>query len=285
MRRQNFLKVGLTGLAMLAAALVSQAGTLPADALPLPNRMGTADVVVLGKVTAIADKTVMAAPFPGAKNKIEYKIADVTINEVLKTQPGSKVALGGTPVRLAFVVLPKGVAIRPAPFQAQVGMEGVFFLTKHETGFYLAPGGLNFLNKNNQGFDKDLALLKRCAKIIKAPDTALKAKDAEERFLAAAMLLAKYRMRRSSNDKTEPIKAEQSKLILKALASADWTPSKDFTKLSPRMVLFKLPLTKKDGWEPPAGNDAKAFAAYAQKWLNDHADTYRIEKFVAKKTE
>jgi len=48
------------------------------------------------------------------------------------------------------------------------------------------------------------------------------------------------------------------------------------------MVLYRLPLTKKDGWEPPSPNDAKALAAYAQKWLNDHADSYRIQKFVAK---
>jgi hypothetical protein len=95
------------------------------------------------------------------------------------------------------------------------------------------------------------------------------------------MLLAQYRTRKSSNDKSEPISAEQSKLILKALASADWTPTKDLMKLSPRMVLFRLPLTKKDGWEPPPGNDAKAFTAYARKWLNDRADSYRIEKFVS----
>src|SRR5207244_12214880 len=55
------------------------------------------------------------------------------------------------------------------------------------------------------------------SKILQAPDAALKAKDAQERFLAAAMLLAKYRTRKSANDKTEAIAAEQSKLILKAI--------------------------------------------------------------------
>jgi len=276
MLRNLVYRAGLTGLAIGAVVLAVRAGTIAADALPLPNRLATADTVVVGKITAIEDKTEMAVPFPGAKNKIEYKIAVVKISEAFRGQKGMAT------LRLGFVPTPMGVVINPPPFQPMVGMEGVFFLTKHGVGgFYLAPGGLNFLNKNNPNFDKDVALLKRCSKMIQAPDTALKAKSPDERFLAAAMLLAQYRTRKSPNDKSEPIAAEQSKLILKALASADWTPTTDLMKLSPRMVLFRLPLTKKDGWKPPSPNDAKAFAAYAQKWLNDHADTYRIEKFVS----
>ncbi len=277
LRCKLILNTGLAGLAFIAVALIVRAGTLPADALPLPNRLATADVVVVGKVTAIADKTETVAPLPGAKNKVEYKIAEVKITAALMAPKGM------TTIRLGYVPIPMGVAINPPPFQPMVGMEGVFFLTKHGVGgFYLAPGGLNFLNKKNPNFDKDMALLQRSAKILQAPDAALKAKNAEDRFLAAAMLLAQYRTRKSPKDTSEPIDAGQSKLILQALAAADWTPTTDFTKLSPRMVLYRLPLTKKDGWEPPSPNDAQALAAYAQKWLNDHADSYRIQKFVAK---
>src|SRR5436309_3290308 len=124
--------------------------------------------------------------------------------------------------------------------------------------FYTASGGLSFLDQKNPNFDKDLALVKRCCKILQEPDAALKAKNAEERFLAAAMLLAQYRTRKSATAKSEPIDAEQSKLILQALAGADWTPATDFMKLSPVMVLGRLPLTAKDGWTPP--RDAKAYA-------------------------
>jgi len=280
MRVHLICRAGIVGLAAIAVALAVQAGTLPADALPLPNRLATANTVVVGKVASIEDKTETVEPFPGAKNKVTYKIAVVKISDGLM---GPK---GMATIRLGFVPTPINVVINPPPFQPKVDMEGCFFLSKHGVGdFYVAPGGLNFLNKNNPNFDKDVVLLKRCAKILKAPDPALKAKNAEDRFLAAAMLLAKYRMRTSPNDKSEPINAEQSKLILQAIAGADWTPTNDFMKLSPRMVLFKLPLTKKDGWNPPAGTDAKAFAAYAQKWLKDNANTYRIEKFVAKKSE
>src|SRR5262249_42757688 len=144
---------------------------------------------------------------------------------------------------------------------------------------------LNFIDKKSANFDKDIALIKRCTKILGDPNAALKAKDAEERFLAAAMLVARYRTPKAPNPKTEPLDAEQSKLILQALAGADWTPKTDFTQLSPLMVLHRLPLTKNDGWTPPSPKDDKEYAAYAQRWLRDHADSYRIPKFMAEKSK
>jgi hypothetical protein len=271
---------GLAGLALVAMALPTIAGTIPADALPLPNRVANAEIIVVGKVTAFEDKPVMVAPFPGAKNKTEYKIAVVTISDPLLAPKGSKT------IRLGFVPTQPGVAINPRPFEPTVGLEGCFFLTNHgEADFLVAPGQLNFIGKNSANFDKDLALIKRCIKILEDPNTSLKAKNGEDRFLAAAMLLAKYCTRKSANAKSEPIAAEQSKLILEALAGADWTPTTDYTQLSPLMVLHRLPLTKKDGWEPPSFKDAKAYAAYAQQWLRDHASSYRIQKFVADKSK
>ncbi len=266
------------GLLLLALALPGRAGTLPADALPLPNRVATADLVVTGKVTAIEDKTVLAAPFPGAKNKTEYLIAVVTIGDALIAPKEAKT------IRLGFVPIPPMVAISPAPFQATVGQEGCFFLTKNGDGdFYLASGQLSFIDKKSPNFEKDVALIKRCTKILQDPDAALKGKSEEERFLAAGMLLAQYRTRKTAAAKTEPIDAEQSKLILQALASTDWTPTNDFMQLSPRMVLGRLPLTDKDGWTPP--RDAKAYAAYAQNWLKEHAEGYRIQKFATEKNK
>ena len=89
--------------------------------------------------------------------------------------------------------------------------------------------------------------------------------------------------RKSPNPKTEPIEAEQSKRILEALAAADWTPTTDFTTLSPRMVFGRFPLTAKDGWAPPAADDPNAFATYAQQWLKSHAGSYRIQRYVAER--
>jgi hypothetical protein len=280
MRRSQCIHiVRIIGLAFFLLALPVRAGTIAADALPLPNRAAGADVIVLGKITAIEDKSVLVAPFPGAGNKTEYRVAVLTISEAVKPPRGAKT------IRLGFVPLPPGVAVSPPPFQPTVGLEGCFFLTKlGDTDFLVAPSPLNFLTKTNATFPKDIALIKRCTAILANPNLSLKAKDAEERFLAAAMLMAQYRTRRSPKDTTEPISAEQSKLILQALATADWTPTTDFTKLSPLMVLHRLPLTAKDGWAPPS-REPKAYAAYAQQWVRDHAGSYRIERFVAAKNK
>jgi hypothetical protein len=279
-RTQRSHHAGLVALAFFALALPARGGTIAADALPLPNRVATADVVVVGKVTAIEGKTVKAAPFPGAGNQIEFHIAVVTVSDALRAPRGMKTA------RLGFVPTPFGVVVSPPPFQPTPGQEGCFFLNKHgEADFLTAPGQLNFLDKKRANFDKDIALVQRCTTILQDPDAALKGKNAEDRFLAAAMLVAQYRTRKSAGAKAEPIDAGQSKLILQALAAADWTPPTDFTQLSPLMVLHRLPLTAKDGWAPPPAQDARAYAAYARRWLTDHADSYRIEKFVAEKSK
>jgi hypothetical protein len=278
MHSRRICHTTLAALAFFAMALPTTAGTIPADALPLPNRVANAEIIVVGKVMAFEDKTQMAASFPGAKNKTEYKIAVLTISDALLVPKGLKT------IRLGFVPNQPGVVISPPPFQATIGMEGCFFLTKHGEADFLVPSGqLSFIDKKNANFDKDLALIKRCVKILEDPNTSLKAKNAEDRFLAAAMLLTQYRTRKSPNAKSEPIEAEHSKLILEALASADWTPTNDLMQLSPLAVLHRLPLTKKDAWVPPT--DAKAYAAYARQWLRDHASTYRIHKFVADKTK
>jgi hypothetical protein len=175
------------------------------------------------------------------------------------------------------------VVIRPSPFRPTLGQEGCFFLRKHSTeDFYVPAMQLCFVGKAGASFDKELALIKRCTTILEAPTAALKGKDAEKRFLAAAMLVVRYRTRHSPADKTEPLDAEQSKLILRALADADWTPSKDYTKLTPLMVLHRLGLTKKDGFMPTK-REPEAYAAYARQWVRDHVDTYRIQRFVAAK--
>ena len=89
-------------LAFFAMATSATAGSLPADALPLPNRVANAEMIVVGKVTAFEDKTVMAAAFPGAKDKIEFKIAVVTISDALLAPKGLKtIRLGFVPIDVA----------------------------------------------------------------------------------------------------------------------------------------------------------------------------------------
>jgi hypothetical protein len=263
-------------LVALVLSVSALAGSIPIDALPMPNRLAGAEAVVVGKVTGMEEKTVTLLPFAGAPNKLEYHVAVVTIADPLLAPQGAKT------IRLAFQPLPPGVAVSPPPFQPTMGLEGCLFLTKlPDADVYTVAGALPFVPKQSPTFEKDVALLKRCIKLMENPNDSLKAKEAEDRFLTAAMLLAKYRSRRTQNDKSEPIDAEQSKLILQALAGADWTPPTDYTQLSPQMVLFRLPLTEKEGWTPP--KEPKALGTYAQQWLKEHAGTYRIERFVPAK--
>ncbi len=266
------------GLAVVVLSGLSQyvmAGSLPADALPLPNRVATAEMIVIGKVTGFEDKTAEALQTPGGKDKAEYKIATLEVSDVIRAPKGTK------KLRIGFIPPPPNVVISPAPFLPTSGMEGCFFLTKHFDGdFEVVNGQLSFLDKNQPNFEKQVALIKRCVKLLEDPAASLKAKEAEDRFLTAAMLLARYRTRKSTNAEEKQIDADESKLILKALAEADWTPAKDVTQLTPMMALMRLPLTEKDGWTPP--KDFKELPAYAEKWVKEHESTYRISKFVEK---
>src|SRR5581483_6143826 len=79
------------------------AAALPARAMmiapaPIPQRVAQSEVVAVGKVTAVEDKTVSAPQFPGAKDKVEYRIAVVKISDHLL---GAK---GETHVKVGFVV-------------------------------------------------------------------------------------------------------------------------------------------------------------------------------------
>src|SRR5262249_57752231 len=64
---------------------------------PIPLRVADGDVVIVGKVTDIEDKTVKAPRYPGDKEMGEYQIAVVKINEALI---GAK---GVTHLKVAFL--------------------------------------------------------------------------------------------------------------------------------------------------------------------------------------
>src|SRR5438876_48132 len=165
MLHSRVITIGFASLAGFLAALPVRAGTIAAEALPLPNRVAVAEMIVIGKVTSIEEKSVQAVPSPGAKEKIEYKIAVIEVGDAVMAPKGTKT------VRLGFVPTPPNVVISPAPLQPVVGMEGCFFLTKHSDGdFQVAPGPLDFIDKKDANFEKHAALIKRCAKLLEDPD-------------------------------------------------------------------------------------------------------------------
>ena len=277
-----------SALALAALLLAGSRTTVRADviaAAPIPDRIAAADMVVIGKITAIEDKTVMGKRYATDKDKTEFKVALIQIAEPLK---GAK---GLTHVRLGFVPpvvrpAPAGNA-RPAIFRFPqlnhaVGQEGCFFLAKSADGdLHVTRMYFDVMEKKEPNFEQEMTLARRAAKLLEEPLAGLKSKDAEDRLMTASMLLTKYRGYRpgQNNSKLEPIGAEESKLILTAIAEGDWT-RREPQKLSAQSVFQRLALTAKDGFNPPQFKDyQKEFPAYAQQWLKDNMDKYRVQRF------
>ncbi len=235
-------------LAVLAGSSAAQARALAIRLSPIPERVATAAAVVVGKVTGIEDKPVSAEAFPGAKEKSEFNVA------IVKVQDDLLGAKGLTHIKIGFIKPPEGKPIiRPGgyrPPQPQVDQEGCFFLTKHPTeSFYLLQGFNSVINKTGNGnFAKEMERVKECAKLMADPKAGLKAKDADARALTAAMLVVRYSTPQPGQTKREAIGAEESKQILMALADGDWTKKFSLADLPPSAAFGRLALTEKDGW-------------------------------------
>ncbi|HEV2950425.1 MAG TPA: hypothetical protein VGX70_23800 [Gemmataceae bacterium] len=296
----------LSGLAVLATATMIRAQAPPAAApepvqakrvmmiapAPIFERVGRAEAVVTGKVTSIEEKSVMAPVILGAKEKMEYLVAVVKIDDPIQ---GAK---GLTHIKVGFLApqapAPGGV-IRPGLGRGQAKLEKdeevLLFLTPHNSGeFQVMEAYFDVVDKKADTYEKDLEAAKKYAKLLAEPEKGLKSKDTIERLTTAAMLIAKYRSPRPSakEPKEEPIDGGTSKLILNALADADWTPAKPGglavnNQLMPLNLFFRLNLTDKDGWKPPM--DGNKFAEAAQQWIKDNKDKYVLKRFVVEKDE
>jgi hypothetical protein len=260
---------------VLLAASPLTAG-IPTIPPPLARRVALADLVVVGKVTGVDGETVKADPLiraPGLP-KADFRVATLRVESVLVGQ--SKVE----EVRVAFHQPPPP---RKVPIALKPGDAGSFFLNKHPSEpFYVVSAPWDFLDESKkEKFTKDLAMVRRCARLRAEPGPGLISKDAEERLLAAAVLIYGYRTRRfvsSGPPKTAPIDAEQSRLIFQVLLEGDLEPpdeDEEFTRLT---LFFSLNLTPKEGWVPPLA--LKDIPAAARKWLEDNAATFRLQRFV-----
>jgi hypothetical protein len=245
-------------------------------------RVGTAECIIVGKVTSIEDKSVDALPFPGATEKAPYTVAVVKVDDAIL---GAK---GLTHVRVGFRP-PQGERFRPFTFQLEKDQEVCLVLqSHHDQSFYTSSFFFDAIDKkkNAEQYDKDVAALKKFSKLLADPKPGLTSKNAQERLETAAMLVAKYRTQRPGTmPKTEALDAEESKQILKILADADWRMHAlgHTNDIQPLQVFQSLGLTDKDGWTPP--KDFAEFRPAAQKWLKDNAEKYRIQRFVLEKKD
>jgi hypothetical protein len=270
----------------MAPLLTSPAQALVVRPAPIGERAALADCIVVGKVTTLEEKTVEIAPFSGAEEKVKYQVAVVKISEALLD------AKKLTHVRVAFPAQqpqaggPRPILRRYPQLELTVGKEGCFFLKKHpEESFYLAQAPTDFIaQKDNENFKKEVAEVKRCTKLLSDPKAGLKSKQADDRLLTAALLIARYRSPRGLgvNFKTERIDADQSKQILDALARADWSKNNPQDITSPVGLFNRLGVEAKDGWTSPQST-FQDYAAAAKNWVQEHAGSYRIQRYVPEK--
>jgi hypothetical protein len=271
-------------LALITAAGIVRA-VVPLTAPPLPARVALADLIAMGKVTSIEDEVVPAAPLvkiPGVTKKVPFRIAVVSIHSsVLGADKLER-------VRVAFTPPPSGGSTvrgggRLAIVRLAVGDEGCFFLRKHpDEPFYVASAAYDFLAKDKtKEFDKEIAQVKRCVRLLGDAKSGLESKEADDRLLTAALLLYRYRTPRHvylGKPRTEPIPADESKRILTILSEADWDAKEPSVAGTPMSLFLRLDLTSADGWEPPA--ELPRVVPDARKWLREHSGEYRIQRYL-----
>jgi hypothetical protein len=271
---------------MLTIALVLFALAIPvgmAEALriappPGPVRIVNSDAVFVGRVTGIEPMDVEAKAFPGSKEMVKYRIAVVKVNQIINGLKDEK------EVRVGFVpfVAPKGRPIiggRGNP-QLEVGQEGIFMISKHHDGkFYQAPNFGYFVPAAQKNFDDEIKTAKKVVAVMGDTKKVLQSKDADERLLAALIVVSKYRTQKPPfSNKEEPIDAEESKLILNAIANAKWQQVK-FGEPDPLNLFFQLGINEKDGWMFPKQNTPENLRNAVQAWIRDHGE-YRVKRFV-----
>lgn len=289
------------GVLFAAAAVGLVAPPAPAKlvmaAKPVSQRAVTAEVVAIGKVTAVEKDEVEAAPFPGAEEKVKFRVAVVQVTEALA---GAK---GVTHLKVGFVPVgdnpPRGTGGIPRPRgllppDLKAGDEFLFFLVKHpEAGFHVMPA--MSLPVEAKGAKADIEATRKVLAVAADPLKALKAEKADDRHAAALALLAKYRSYpefAAGEVEEQPIPAEESKLILKGLLDGDWGKFRR-DQANALAAFFSLGLSEADGFtppnpepgapgQPPADINAlmkKAFEA----WLKDRGKDYVVKQVVAKK--
>jgi hypothetical protein len=272
------LGLALGFMTLAVAAYPSSAKALAIMPAPGPQRVTNSDVIIVGKVVGIEPQDVMVM-------NVNYRIAVVKVDESLRGLKDAK------QIRVAFMPPPmnfKPPIIRPGfrgGIQLAVNNAGLFMLKKHEKeNFYVfaGPAGYFISSENNQGFDGEVKAVKAIAKVAENPKAALKSKNAEERLLAASVLVETYRTFRGVGGqiKQEPIDADESKQIMLVIAEADWKQIVGGGSLRPNPVMMfsRLGITQNDGFFVPPGSN---YQQVAQTWLRDNAGKYRIQRFVA----
>jgi hypothetical protein len=302
------LLFGLTAAAQAKALVMAGPQTPAAQA-------ANADVIVVGKVTEVENDAVEVSPYKGAPKdqKASFKVAVLKVDEALLGGSGLTRFRVGFPADAPAAAAPPTsdappVAVRPglarirrpgmaAPVALTAGMEGCFVLTRHPEGdFYVLAAGAP-LQKKDEKYAKDLEQVKKVVKAIDDPVTALKAKDLDDRFQAAQVVLQRYQTPRGSNAR-EPIPAEENKLIVALLDELPWQPkdgaparaggevapsrSALWYLINPAELGFKQPQPQPQRPGDPPVDFNHVMDEATSKFLKENAEKVKIRRFASK---
>ncbi len=114
----------------------------------------------------------------------------------------------------------------------------------------------------------------------------LKAANAEDRSMAAIVLVKHYRQPifiPGKGQQLQPLDAEESKLILKNLLEAQWPnpPQPINYQYNPAIAFNMLGLGPQDGFQNvPNGVYSQQYTDAAKAWLTKNWQTYRIQRYL-----
>lgn len=267
----------ICGWCFLVTASPIHAGAM-APPPPFQLQLSQSEAILVGKVTAIEEKTVTAQRGPDDQERVEYRIAVVKIDESLV---GSKdlthVKVGLMPPRM---FRGSGGVPRVIPAASlTVGQEVLVLLRRHHTeSFWVMPNANVVVDSKAADYRQKLEMARRAGRLLADSAAGLKSKDPGDRHLTVTMLIGRHRTPRP-NHRLEAIPADESRGILEALAGADWTQVNRSTEsVTPLALFYQLGLTEKDGWRDPG--DFQQVTAAARKWLKENSAAYRIKGYV-----
>jgi hypothetical protein len=269
-------------------------------AQPIPVRVMQNDTIVVGKVTGVEEKNVKAPRFKNDAEKGEYRVFTVKIEQALKGGNGlTHIKVGclipaapqpiGPKVQPVDPAVPIRPAIRPGirplPFQQppmlEKGQEAILFLKSHVSEpFYTLGQQSDVIIKTAPTYKTDVEAAVKACKLANDPMAGLKSKDAQDRITTAGMLLMQYRTATGPGPfKEEEIPAEESKLIIEALASGNFDAPRTgrFDPMNPQQLFYQLN-PQQYGYKAPA--DFRQQGPAMKKWLEDNAGKVRIKRFV-----
>jgi hypothetical protein len=289
-------------LLLLALAVAALDPSVVCAGSPGPPRtaiekFARSEVVVRGKVTAVAADTVTTKWHYNAKEKATYTVATVAIETAFAgAEKLKEIKVGFEPPVKPDPQRPGRVPDRP---QLKEGQDVLLFLTRHPSAdFYVVPAINAPVEVKDEYGKSAVEAAKRFASVLADPMKGLKSDRAEVRAETAAFVVIKYRASGEFVREVDrvPLPAEENKLILAALLDGDWRSMYSHPPADgphPLSAFYQLYLTEKDGWiapvivAAPPGTPQPDYGlvmkdAFA-KWRAGPGRDYVIKKLVPKK--